>query len=112
VLARERVPQELAEALLGFSDNPYVILTLINILMLILGCFMEGMAIMILTVPVCLPVVQALGIDPVHFGVIVVMNLMVGLLTTALRHGLVRGREDRQHPVRGAGARDPAVSSP
>jgi tripartite ATP-independent transporter DctM subunit len=88
VLARERVPQELAEALLGFSDNPYVILTLINILMLILGCFMEGMAIMILTVPVCLPVVQALGIDPVHFGVIVVMNLMVGLLTPPFGMGL------------------------
>ncbi len=88
VLARERVPQELAEALLAFSDNPYVILTLINVLMLILGCFMEGMAIMILTVPVCLPVILALGIDPVHFGVIVVMNLMIGLLTPPFGMGL------------------------
>jgi tripartite ATP-independent transporter DctM subunit len=88
VLARERIPQELAEALLSFSDNKWVILTLINVLMLILGCFMEGMAIMILTVPVCLPVIQALGIDPVHFGIIVVMNLMVGLLTPPFGMGL------------------------
>lgn len=88
VLAREQIPQALAESLLAFSNNPYVILTLINVLMLILGCFMEGMAIMILTVPVCLPVIQALGVDPVHFGVIVVMNLMIGLLTPPFGMGL------------------------
>jgi tripartite ATP-independent transporter DctM subunit len=81
VLTRERIPQQFAEALLGVSGNPLVILMIINALLLILGCFMEGLAIMILTVPVLLPVTQLVGIDPVHFGIVVVMNLMIGVLT-------------------------------
>ena len=81
VLARERVPQSIAEAFLAFSTDPYVILIVINVLMLVLGCFMEGIAIMILMVPVFMPVIQQVGIDPVHFGVIVTMNLMIGILT-------------------------------
>ena len=81
VLARERVPQAIAEAFLDFSTDPTVILIVINLLMLVLGCFMEGIAIMILMVPVFMPVIQAVGIDPVHFGVIVTMNLMIGILT-------------------------------
>jgi len=81
VLAREQVPQQLAAWFLGFSREPWVLLTIINILLLVLGCFMEGMAIMILMVPVLLPVTNAVGIDPVHFGVVVVMNLMIGILT-------------------------------
>ena len=81
VLARERVPQQIAEAFLGISDNPHVILLVINVVMLVLGCFMEGIAIMILMVPVFMPVIQQLGIDVNHFGVIVVMNLMIGILT-------------------------------
>jgi tripartite ATP-independent transporter DctM subunit len=81
LLTRERVPQMLSEALLSISNEPWVILLLINILLLVLGCFMEGLAIMLLTVPVLLPLVTTLGIDPVHFGVIVVMNLMIGLIT-------------------------------
>jgi tripartite ATP-independent transporter DctM subunit len=80
VLTRERVPQMLSEALLSVSDERWVILLLINVLLLALGCFMEGLAIMLLTVPVLLPLVMQLGVDPVHFGVIVVMNLMIGLI--------------------------------
>lgn len=80
VLTRERVPQMLSEALLSVSDERWVILLLINVLLLLLGCFMEGLAIMLLTVPVLLPLVTQLGVDPVHFGVIVVMNLMIGLI--------------------------------
>jgi tripartite ATP-independent transporter DctM subunit len=80
VLTRERVPQMLSEALLSVSDERWVILLLINVLLLVLGCFMEGLAIMLLTVPVLLPLVTQLGVDPVHFGVIVVMNLMIGLI--------------------------------
>jgi len=80
VLTRERVPQMLSEALLSVSDERWVILLLINVLLLALGCFLEGLAIMLLTVPVLLPLVTQLGVDPVHFGVIVVMNLMIGLI--------------------------------
>jgi tripartite ATP-independent transporter DctM subunit len=81
ILTRERIPQILTESMLSISTNPWVILAVINALLLLLGCVMDGMAIMILTVPVLLPVTIALGIDPVHFGVILVMNLMIGLLT-------------------------------
>ncbi len=88
VLTRQRVPQAMAEFLLGLSSEPFVILTLINVLLLVLGCFMEGLAIMILTVPVLLPVIGQLGIDPTHFGVIVVMNLMIGVLTPPFGMGL------------------------
>ncbi len=81
VLAREQVPQKVAALFLTISHDPLVILLIINVLLLFLGCIMEGLAIMILLVPVLLPVTQAVGIDPVHFGVIVVMNLMIGILT-------------------------------
>ena len=81
VLTRERIPQMLTESLTSFSDNPLVILLIINVLLLILGCFMDSLAIMILTVPVLVPLTQHLGIDPVHFGVVMVLNLMIGLLT-------------------------------
>jgi len=81
VLAREQVPQQVATLFLSLSRDPWVLLTIINVLLLVLGGFMEGMAIMILMVPVLLPVTAAVGIDPVHFGVVVVMNLMIGILT-------------------------------
>ena len=53
----------------------------VNILLLILGCFLEGTTILLVIVPVLLPTAQALGIDPVHFGVVVVVNVMIGLVT-------------------------------
>jgi tripartite ATP-independent transporter DctM subunit len=81
VLARQQVPQKVAALFLTVSHDPLVILLIINLLLLFLGCIMEGLAIMILLVPVLLPVTQAVGIDPVHFGVVVVMNLMIGILT-------------------------------
>lgn len=81
LLAREQVPQQVATLFLSLPRDPWVLLTIINVLLLVLGCFMEGMAIMILMVPVLLPVTAAVGIDPVHFGVVVVMNLMIGILT-------------------------------
>lgn len=80
-LAMERVPSTIASALLGISDNPYVILLLINILLLILGMFMETFSAMIILVPVLLPVIVELGIDPVHFGLIMCLNLTIGLIT-------------------------------
>jgi len=58
-----------------------VILLVINVVLLILGMFIEGIAIMIITFPVLLPVMLKIGIDPVHFGVILVLNLMIGLVT-------------------------------
>lgn len=81
ILTSNRVAEEFARILLGFTDNRVVILLLITLLVLIAGCFMETVAAITILVPVLLPVVTMIGIDPVHFGVVMVLNLMIGLLT-------------------------------
>lgn len=81
VLIYLRVPDAIIAWLTSFSSNKWVILTLINLILLFLGCFMEGLAIMLLTVPIFFPIIVKLGIDPVHFGVMMTLNLMVGLIT-------------------------------
>lgn len=67
--------------LTGMTSEPWVFLLIVNIVVLILGMFMEPIPIMILTVPILFPVAAQLGIDPVHFGVVIVLNLMIGSLT-------------------------------
>lgn len=81
ILARERVPQAIASSFLELSDNKIVFLILVNLLLLILGAIIEPTSALVIAVPVLLPVAVQLGVDPVHFGVIVVLNLMLGLLT-------------------------------
>jgi tripartite ATP-independent transporter DctM subunit len=81
VLARAQVPQQLGTWLLGTTRNPLIILLMINIFLLIVGCFMEALAALIILVPVFMPVIQSVGIDPVHFGLVMVLNLMIGTLT-------------------------------
>ncbi len=81
ILTSNRVPEHFATALLAISDNPLIILILINLILLLVGCFMETVAAITILVPVLLPIAATLGIDPVHFGVIMVLNLMLGLLT-------------------------------
>lgn len=81
VLVKEGISQQIADFILGISSNPYVILLIINIILLILGMFMEPGAILTLMLPVLLPIVKPLGIDLVHFGVVMVLNLMIGQVT-------------------------------
>ncbi len=81
VLAWEQAPQKTAQLFLSISTNPTVILLLINVLLLIMGCLLEGNAILIILAPVLVPLVVQLGVDPIHFGVIMVINLMIGTLT-------------------------------
>jgi len=81
ILTSNRVPEQFAAGLLSISDRPWLLLLLINLILLIVGCFMETVAAITIMVPVLLPVAVAIGIDPVHFGVIMVLNLMIGLLT-------------------------------
>jgi tripartite ATP-independent transporter DctM subunit len=76
-----RVPDALIQALTALAANKWAVLVIINVILLVLGCFMEGIAIMLLTVPIFMPIVTKLGIDPVHFGVVMTLNLMIGLLT-------------------------------
>jgi tripartite ATP-independent transporter DctM subunit len=81
VLARAQVPQQLGAWILGTSRNPLVILLMVNVFLLIVGCFMEALAALIILIPVFMPVIKAVGIDPVHFGLVAVLNLMIGTLT-------------------------------
>lgn len=81
VLVTQQIPQELTIAITSLSDNPYVVLLLANLLMLGFGMLLDiGAAILILT-PLLMPVMISLGVDPIHFGVVIVVNLMLGGLT-------------------------------
>jgi tripartite ATP-independent transporter DctM subunit len=80
VLTTTRITETAAEALLAITDNKYVILLLINVLLLVVGCFLETIASISILVPVLMPVLLKVGIDPVHFGVVMTLNLMIGLL--------------------------------
>ena len=80
VLTTTRLTEAGAEALLSLTDNRYIILLLINVLLLIVGCFLEPIAAISILVPVLMPVIAKVGIDPVHFGVMMTLNLMIGLL--------------------------------
>lgn len=80
-LAFEQVPQKATELFTAISENPLVILLLINLLLLVIGMFLDITAGMLIMVPVLVPVVTALGVDPIHFGLIVSLNLVIGLCT-------------------------------
>ena len=81
ILARERVPQQVAEAMFTLTDSRIAFLILVNLLLLALGAILEPTSALVITVPILLPVATQFEIDPLHFGVIVVLNLMIGLLT-------------------------------
>ncbi|WP_028032467.1 TRAP transporter large permease [Chelativorans sp. J32] len=81
LMAFLRVPAQLTDFLTGISQDPFVILLLLNVLMLFLGTFMDMGPTIIITTPIFLPVVQAYGIDPVHFGVVMILNYGIGLNT-------------------------------
>jgi C4-dicarboxylate transporter, DctM subunit len=89
VLTAEDMPQKVAVALLGISSNYWVILILFNLLLLILGLFMETIAIIIILVPIFFPIMQRMGVDPIHFGVMVCVNLAVGANTPPLGVDLI-----------------------
>lgn len=84
ILTIAQVPEMIADAILGITDSKVLILLLINILLLIVGTFMETNAAIIILTPILLPIVTLLGVDPVHFGIIVVMNLSIGFITPPL----------------------------
>ncbi|QCK87529.1 TRAP transporter large permease [Phreatobacter aquaticus] len=80
VLTTTRLTEYAAEGLLSFTTNKYLILILINMLLLVVGCFLEPIATISILVPVLMPILQKVGIDPIHFGVMMTLNLMIGLL--------------------------------
>ena len=81
VITVENIPKTLAAMLKGYELSRLTFLLIANLVLLVLGCFLEGTTILLIIVPVLLPTAQALGIDPVHFGVVAVVNIMIGLVT-------------------------------
>jgi tripartite ATP-independent transporter DctM subunit len=81
LLTQEQVPQQVSAALLNLSENPFVILLIINLTLLAVGVFMDMTPAVLIFTPIFLPIAISLGIDPVHFGIIMIANLCIGLLT-------------------------------
>ncbi len=77
VLAIEGIPVKLANEIVALTSDPIMILLLINVLFLIVGCFMETLAAIIILTPILLPVVLKVGVDPVHFGILMIVNLAI-----------------------------------
>lgn len=84
IMVLQRVPSLLAKAVIGFTDSPLVLLMILNIVLLILGMFLNSSTILVLTVPILSPILASYGIDPVHFGVVITLNVMIGMLTPPL----------------------------
>ena len=81
ILTAERIPQMVANSILSITDNRVVVILLINVVLLFVGMFMESLAAILITFPVLLPVATAVGMEPVHFALMAILNLMLGLTT-------------------------------
>jgi tripartite ATP-independent transporter DctM subunit len=81
LITTTKITDHIAEVVLGITDKPWIILLLVNLFLLLVGCFMETIASITILVPVLMPLMDKIGVDPVHFGVVMVLNLMIGLLT-------------------------------
>lgn len=81
VMIHQSIPEKIILALTDFTSSPAVILLIIIFILLVLGCFMEGIAVLVITIPVFMPLIERFGIDPVQFGVVMILCSMIGLLT-------------------------------
>ena len=88
-LTRAQIPQELAQSLMAMTSNQYVILAILNVFFLIIGFFLHSVAAIILVVPIVIPLIELAGIDPVHFGLIVTLNLAIGQQTPPVASVLI-----------------------
>ena len=88
-LTVEQIPQKVAESIIDMTQNKYAVLAILNVFLLIIGFFLHSVAAIILTVPIVMPLVNAVGIDPVHFGIIVTLNLAIGQQTPPVARVLV-----------------------
>ena len=81
IMGMERIPEQIAELLLGLSSNKYILLLLVNIFLLLVGMFMDTGAAIILFAPILAPIMYEVGVHPVHFAIVVLLNLTLGLIT-------------------------------
>jgi len=84
LMTRERIPSIVADFIISLSENPLVVILIINIFLLIVGMFIDTISAIVILTPILLPVVTNIGLDPIHFGVILVMNLAIGFVTPPL----------------------------
>ncbi len=89
ILTELQIPQQLAEKILGITANKYAVLGMLNLFFLVVGCFLHSAAAIILVVPIVMPLVHAVGIDPVHFGLVVTLNLGIGQQTPPVASVLI-----------------------
>lgn len=99
VITFENIPKMISEAMLSISNNKFVLLLLVNIALLIIGCFMEGISAILITAPMILPALTAVGVDPIHLGVIMTINTTLGLLTPPLGLSLFMASSVTDIPV-------------
>ena len=99
ILTVEQIPAVLAEFLLGISNNPVVLLLLINVLLLLIGMIMDTIAAILVVTPIIYPALMAVGVDPIHLGIVVVFNLMIGLLTPPVGMSLYMVSVVSQQPI-------------
>lgn len=99
VMAYENIPQNVAAALLALSDNGIVILLIINLILLFIGTFMDMTPAVLIFTPIFLPIAIQLGIDPIHFGIVMVMNLSIGLCTPPVGSVLFVGCSVAELPI-------------
>ena len=101
IMTIEDVPGTIARGILGLTKSKIIVLLLINVLLLIVGTFMEALAAIVILTPILLPVVTGVGVTPLHFGVIIVVNLAIGFITPPVgvnlfvASGVARARLER-----------------
>jgi tripartite ATP-independent transporter DctM subunit len=88
-LTETQLPQQLAQGMVGLTTNPYLVLLLLNVFFLIIGMFLHSAAAIILTVPIVMPLIQQVGIDPIHFGLVLTLNLAIGQQTPPVASVLI-----------------------
>lgn len=88
-LTESKLPQNLAQSMVSITSNPYMVLLLLNVFFLILGMFLHSAAAIILTVPIVMPLIQQVGIDPIHFGLVLTLNLAIGQQTPPVASVLI-----------------------
>jgi tripartite ATP-independent transporter DctM subunit len=99
LLTQLHVPELAARAIEGVSDNPYVIALLLNLILLLLGCIMDMAPIILISTPILLPIATAIGIDPIQYGIILVLNCGIGLLTPPVGSVLFIGSAIAKRPM-------------
>jgi TRAP-type C4-dicarboxylate transport system permease large subunit len=88
-LTRAQLPQDLAQQMMALTDNKYLILLMLNVFFLIVGFFLHSVAAIILVIPIVVPLIEQVGIDPIHFGLVVTLNLAIGQQTPPVASVLI-----------------------